>query len=391
MNSEQTSMRVLGLRTGAAALVFVLAGGCATTGSLAITKSDSAGAGAAKGAVGGAGVCLLPAYGGGVVGGPIGLMIGGAVSLACLPFGLVIGAVVGADQAGPLQQHPQEQPRPQEQLPQPPEHEQAQLLQEYGWAQEPQEHEQAQQLQEQQQPLRELQRHATDSSNPIALLPPAQVSDQGALADPAKAQTTGLPQGLPAPGTSWIYGFVDRMFRGQQEVTVRVLRTDGAVIEEAVTANAQGAKAAQRVVDTREPRFLEHALGGSALLIEIAPYLLAAHEGKGTPQIQGATGYPHGHANLAPWVVTARERGWERLTVPAGTFQALRVELDGRREREVSAHGQTGRFSITAWYSPEVKRLVKVEHKTWPTSVFDRGGAQNGHDVLELVAYRPPS
>jgi hypothetical protein len=49
--------------------------------------------------------------------------------------------------------------------------------------------------------------------------------------------------------------------------------------------------------------------------------------------------------------------------------------------------GESGRFSIVAWYAPEVKRLVKLEHKTWELY----SGKLNGHDVVELLAFSPSS
>lgn len=196
---------------------------------------------------------------------------------------------------------------------------------------------------------------------------------------------------LPAPGTTWVYGFADRMYGGRRsEITVRVLRTEGTVIEEAVTTNTQDGKAATRVVEARAPHFLEHSLGGNAALIEIAPYLLAAHDGKGMPRGLQATGYPQG--TLGPWVASIEEKGWQRITVSAGSFQALRVEILGRRvvdRQSLRADVEVGRFSIVAWYSPDVRRLVRLEHKTWSATYSNE--AQIGHDVVELLSYLPPS
>jgi len=55
-------------------------------------------AGAAKGALGGAGVCAMPTVVG-VYGGPVGLVVGGIISLYCLPFGVAIGALAGGIRA----------------------------------------------------------------------------------------------------------------------------------------------------------------------------------------------------------------------------------------------------------------------------------------------------
>ena len=51
--------------------------------------------------------------------------------------------------------------------------------------------------------------------------------------------------------------------------------------------------------------------------------------------------------------------GWETVTVPAGTFRALKVIQKGvwRRLDNGSSHVQ----EIAFWYVPEVKRWVKLE------------------------------
>src|SRR4051812_16947505 len=51
--------------------------------------------GAGKGALQGARVCAVPTAIG-AFGGPIGLIIGGAISLVCLPVGVTLGAIAGA-------------------------------------------------------------------------------------------------------------------------------------------------------------------------------------------------------------------------------------------------------------------------------------------------------
>lgn len=55
---------------------------------------------------------------------------------------------------------------------------------------------------------------------------------------------------------------------------------------------------------------------------------------------------------------------WEMVTVPAGTFRALKVE---ERGPYVNLHDGKGGVDIfTCWYSPEVKRPVKCVYQTDP-------------------------
>ena len=51
--------------------------------------------------------------------------------------------------------------------------------------------------------------------------------------------------------------------------------------------------------------------------------------------------------------------GWEDVTVPAGTFRALRLEAQGTVYR-YDLRG-SGKLSSTLWYSPEVRRWIKSD------------------------------
>jgi hypothetical protein len=233
--------------------------------------------------------------------------------------------------------------------------------------------------------LQDLPSFGTHARPPATPLPQPTIALASATGKGAAAHVGPLP----GPGTSWVYRFVDRMYRGRQsEVTVRVLRSNGVIVEEAVTSSAHGASAVSRVVEALKPRFLEHSLGGNTALIEIAPYLLAAGDGNLGPELNKISGYPPGSA-MPAWRYTVREKGWERIAVPAGAFQALRVEIDGRRESDRHSLVEVGRFTIVAWYSLDVKRLLRLEHKAWSARFPSK--PQVAHDVLELIAYRPNS
>jgi hypothetical protein len=63
------------------------------------TSSGDVAKGAGKGALAGAGACATPMWAGSFFG-PIGTALGGIVTLYCLPFGVTLGAVVGAARSG---------------------------------------------------------------------------------------------------------------------------------------------------------------------------------------------------------------------------------------------------------------------------------------------------
>lgn len=116
--------------------------------------------------------------------------------------------------------------------------------------------------------------------------------------------------------------------------------------------------------------------------------------------------------NLGPAVKFERDEldyrvvGWEQVTVPAGTFKALKIEADGSWYREYNEQGpsaaaavasdaggtssrtvsrkpytmppQTGRRYQAWWYAPEVRREVKyiVENASSTGTLGNRESAE---------------
>jgi serine protease Do len=197
----------------------------------------------------------------------------------------------------------------------------------------------------------------------------------------AAAAAAAAPQGLPAAGTSWTYGYIDRQYsRRKIDFTVRALRVDGLAVEESVASAA--ATDERRVVNAGESRFFEQSIGGGTSLLEFSPYLLAAAGGKAPVIMTSIAGYPPG-AGMPEWIEKARVLEWESVTVPAGTFRALRVQVDGRRARSPNAPRVPMIYRVSAWYAPEMGRYVKLEHQQWlnPNYIY-------AHEVVELHAYR---
>jgi hypothetical protein len=71
-------------------------------------------------------------------------------------------------------------------------------------------------------------------------------------------------------------------------------------------------------------------------------------------------------ANTNEWEIKATLTKDVALKIPAGDFQTVKVELLGTRRVDFSrATAETGRFQMSAWYSAETRRVVRIEHKAW--------------------------
>ena len=75
--------------------------------------------------------------------------------------------------------------------------------------------------------------------------------------------------------------------------------------------------------------------------------------------------------------------GRERITVPAGTFDALKVEVEGFYNVSDTQKKWTGRVAQALWYAPAVKHAVKW---TYEDTTAHRTVHRYGY---ELVEYRP--
>lgn len=105
------------------------------------------------------------------------------------------------------------------------------------------------------------------------------------------------------------------------------------------------------------------------------------------------------------WHTTYKVGSWEDVSVPAGTFRALRIEADGTWTADLPANvavtrgrapngsnvamataqgarTASGRVLKTFWYVPAVRRWVKSEE-----DVFDSNGTRTGHATSTLEAY----
>jgi len=85
--------------------------------------------------------------------------------------------------------------------------------------------------------------------------------------------------------------------------------------------------------------------------------------------------------------------GWERVTVPAGTFWTLKIEQTGwSTDLSSSVIGATNqrssvRLDLTLWYSPEVKYIVKSIVKQGESSAWSDTNRLGFTSTVQLVRY----
>ena len=78
-------------------------------------------------------------------------------------------------------------------------------------------------------------------------------------------------------------------------------------------------------------------------------------------------------------------KGVEKVSVPAGEFEAYRVDCKGHWTRIFDGVGY-GRIEDSSWYAPAVKRMVKYSMVD-----FSPQGMPNNKEILELMEFKPAS
>jgi S1-C subfamily serine protease len=196
----------------------------------------------------------------------------------------------------------------------------------------------------------------------------------GALNNPASGA-------LPGAGATYRYQWTERQFGRRQEFSVQVTAVDGWNVSESFSA--AGVPPVASIVDARIVSFSGRRLGEGQSLLEFAPYLEAKGPGQALV-LESAGNYPT--AGFENWTVTTAIPDWDTVTLPAGSFRALRVEIRGSRQTGATQYIRNTlaeRFEFTAWYAPEVRRYVRLQHRSW--------GGFNGQladELVELVEYR---
>ncbi|MEO8546207.1 MAG: hypothetical protein ABI434_21655, partial [Burkholderiaceae bacterium] len=88
------------------------------------------------------------------------------------------------------------------------------------------------------------------------------------------------------------------------------------------------------------------------------------------------------------WYSEAKVLGRESVQVPAGRFEAIKVEVWSTRKQTGSssqARLEPVRVHYLVWYVPQLKRYVRMQRR-----ITTAGNSESENDVFELVSHRLP-
>ena len=191
-----------------------------------------------------------------------------------------------------------------------------------------------------------------------------------------------------AAGVLWASTFRDRLFSNRQrEFVVRTTLVDRSSVTEIVSSGNQ-----QRtfLTNTAEIRFQRRRIDGEDV-IELAPYLLTRVPTPTMPLADSPRTYP-GSGTAQDWRVRVLAVAHEEVSVPAGRFEAYRIQLAGENDQQRFGRGSYNpnmdyvpqRFEYEVWYAPAIGRYVQIHHKT-----FNRSGKDVSDEWVQLTKFQP--
>ena len=209
---------------------------------------------------------------------------------------------------------------------------------------------------------------------------PASAAPAPAPAAPVLGPTTALATAFPRVGDTWQYR-VRSMWKNVEERTFvhQVTAVSEREVRETMSEVASGDNASEGKSFGSDPRFVEWR-GKGFYFVEFNPFL----------QVFGALQPDTAWKSLtvpvenpSSWYSQGRVRGWDSVSVPAGSFKALRVELSSSRAARASSVQEPQRVQYVIWYASDAKRTIKHVR-----TVYAASGSKLDEETYELVKYR---
>lgn len=197
----------------------------------------------------------------------------------------------------------------------------------------------------------------------------------------APKATPDLVSALPRTGDSWTYRYVNEWKKDSpQTITVKVEESDRGSVTD--TMSMSGGRGADERSFQGAPQAAERPLGSDVRVIELLPYAQSLLQGGLKP------GQEKAFPNLVigggqTYRIKAKLIGQEKVTVPAGTFDAQRFDILGENTGYLSLDTLVAQsFTHSVWFVPEIRRVVKFAYK----SVSSRN-ARLDDESSELVSF----
>lgn len=228
----------------------------------------------------------------------------------------------------------------------------------------------------------------TSTATTTATTTPTVAPTQVALAAPAPLviSEAAAALSLPKTGDTWTYRYLDG-WRNLPESTLvySVSDVSDAGIRETLTVDS---KPVDEQAYTSDAKLIEREFIKDHPMVDFSPYLLAFHDAGKKRMEWEKLSYTTTSAAAAfshKWNFKGKVLGKETVTVKAGTFQAVKVRINGNRNSMQFPYVwyEPTEMVYTVWYAPEVKRIVKVT-----TESLNPKLEPVDKDTLELVSYR---
>ena len=214
-----------------------------------------------------------------------------------------------------------------------------------------------------------------------AAQPAVSQSPQAAL--PSSDAKPGL---TPRTGDRWKYRLIDGK-RPAGVVSIEIVDSQGKIVRERVTRDDEKSFVVERSVDAvfQPTRFQDVVSSpGGFQLAEISPYSVPGQElgpgryWKELPVILLLGGYGYGRQKFP---AETRVIGREKVRVPAGTFDAVRVRATSQR----NLGSDVVKIDYNYWYSPEFMRTVKMSLEV----KYSNTAFQLNSESYELISFEP--
>jgi hypothetical protein len=216
---------------------------------------------------------------------------------------------------------------------------------------------------------------------------PAIATDAAPAAVPATTESARTAVStLPLKGERWTYRSSGKWPTSpRRRINVVVQSVAGEVVTDAlrVLEPAADRSSEERRSRGRQPDFV----AWSGIGIEFSPYFGAFVDLKEQRSLSGME-----TPDLTPlwrrWFSSLKVLGRESVSVPAGTFDAYKVEVWSNRFAtgdRMTAGAEPVRVHYLVWYAPQAKRYVKMRRQ-----IVMADTSESELDVFELVSHTPP-